>query len=233
MLYRRHSQRVWRYCLTFLRRPADAEDAVQQTFLQAHRALDRGVAPDSEVAWLLTIARNVCLTRVDASRRRDRAEVSHDPFVLAEVATADATQDGISDELHAALARLPQRQQQALFLREWQECSYAEIAAALGTSEAAVEMLLFRARRGLERELGTRRRARDLVGLLGWLRVGFSKIAVGAALATGAAVGAGTVTLQHRHPSLPSARPHAAPAQPAISQPARREVHRVRHAAVH
>ena len=81
MLYRRHGSRVLRYCLRCLRKPADAEDALQQTFLQAHRALGHGVEPVAEATWLLTIARNVCLTRVDALRRRARVEFAEDPSV--------------------------------------------------------------------------------------------------------------------------------------------------------
>jgi RNA polymerase sigma factor (sigma-70 family) len=173
-LYRRHSQRVWRYCLRSLRRPADAEDAVQQTFLQAHRALQGGVEPLSEADWLLTIARNICVTRADASRRRDRTEVTQDAQLLDEIAGAEDANDAISAEVQAAFAVLPERQRQALFLREWQGCSYAEIAEALGTSESAVETLLFRARRTLVRTLdGPRRPAGDAVGLTGWMRLGF------------------------------------------------------------
>jgi len=44
-LYERHSSRVFGYCLRMLGRREDAEDASQTTFLQAHRALQRGVVP--------------------------------------------------------------------------------------------------------------------------------------------------------------------------------------------
>ena len=172
LLYRRHGSRVLRYCLRCLRRPADAEDALQQTFLQAHRALGRGVEPVAEATWLLTIARNVCLTRVDARRRRARVEFAEDPGILAEIVGADDTAPELSAEIVEALARLPERQRLVLFLREWQELSYAEIAIALETTESAVETLLFRARKALAVQLGVKRRRRgfDLAALLGWGR---------------------------------------------------------------
>jgi RNA polymerase sigma-70 factor (ECF subfamily) len=200
LLYRRDGSRVLRYCLRCLRRPADAEDAVQQTFLQAHRALGRGVEPVAEATWLLTIARNVCLTRVDAIRRRARVEFAEDPNVLAEVVGADDAAPELSVEVVEALARLPERQRLVLFLREWQELSYAEIAVALETTESAVETLLFRARRSLADELGLkgrRRRALDLSALLGWSRsvsgVAVPKVASGvAAVVAVAAVGVAT-----------------------------------------
>jgi RNA polymerase sigma-70 factor (ECF subfamily) len=209
LLYRRHAQRVGRYCLCFLRRHADAEDALQQTFLQAHRALVRGIEPASETAWLLAIARNVCLTRADASSRRGRAEVAQDPLALDDLAVAEQPDEGISAEVRAALGRLPLRQRQALFLREWHEWPYSEIAAALGTSEAAVEALLVRARRSLADELGARRRrAADLVWLLGWLRHSTgsagAKAALGAAV-TAAAVGTGVAVQGHHGSAAPPA----------------------------
>ncbi|MDX6485187.1 MAG: Sigma-70 region 2, partial [Gaiellaceae bacterium] len=52
-LYDRHSRRVFRYCLRWLRSREDAEDATQTTFLYAWRGLDRGVVPALETAWML------------------------------------------------------------------------------------------------------------------------------------------------------------------------------------
>ncbi len=69
-LYERHSSRVFGYCLRMLGSREDAEDASQTTFMHAFRALQRGVVPAFETAWLLTIARNVCLARHRAGSRR-------------------------------------------------------------------------------------------------------------------------------------------------------------------
>ena len=68
------SGRVFGYCLSRLGRREDAEDAVQTTFLHAVRGLRRGVVPATEIAWLLGIARNVCLTRWESVGRRSRLE---------------------------------------------------------------------------------------------------------------------------------------------------------------
>jgi RNA polymerase sigma-70 factor (ECF subfamily) len=230
LLYRRHGSRVLRYCLRCLRRPADAEDAVQQTFLQAHRALGRGVEPVAEATWLLTIARNVCLTRADVAPRRARAEVAEDPSVLAEIVGAEDTAPELSVELVGALARLPERQRLVLFLREWQELTYAEIAVALETTESAVETLLFRARKSLAAQLGgqkRRRRAFDLAGLLGWGRslsgVAVPKLLTGAAAVVAvAAAGVATTGSAPRHARpVPAA---AAPVHVHAVQPARAPV---------
>ena len=229
LLYRRHGSRVLRYCLRCLRQPADAEDALQQTFLQAHRALGRGVEPVAEATWLLTIARNVCLTRVDALRRRARVEFAEDPSVLAAM-PAPTTPPELSPEIVEALARLPERQRQVLFLREWQGLSYAEIAEALGTTESAVETLLFRGRNALAVQLGAPRRRRrgfDLAAFLsGWARpfagIAGPKLAAGAAAvvavaAAGVATTEGTHRHGHRAPAVAAVAPAALPVYAAAS----------------
>jgi len=229
LLYRRHAGRILRYCRSFLSRPADAEDALQQTFLQAHRALREGVQPVSEVAWLLTIARHVCLSRADTLRRRSSSETSEDPVLLADLLPAADAPEAVSAEVQAAFARLSERQRQALFLREWHGCSYAEIADALDTTESAVETLIFRARRALAAELAGRRdrRVPGLAGLLGWLRTLFApaaaKVAVGAAVAT---VAGTAVTLDLHRPA--ARHEHAAAAVAAATTSVRRSAPVVR-----
>jgi RNA polymerase sigma-70 factor (ECF subfamily) len=186
-LYERHHALVLRFCRSKLRTPEDAEDAAQTTFAHALRGLGRGVVPVSEPAWLLTIARNVCLNRWDAARRRSGVEVSRDPHVLQEVAAAAEDAPGQLLDLEDALAGLTDHQRRAILLREWQGLSYAEIADDLGVNEGAVETLLFRARRSLARRL------RDLGSVLSGVKsllgggAAVTKVAVGLVAVSGAA----------------------------------------------
>src|SRR5580765_3123075 len=62
-LFAEHADEIERLCRGMLRDRAEAEDATQQTFLSAYRALLGGVEPRSGAAWLATIARNECLRR--------------------------------------------------------------------------------------------------------------------------------------------------------------------------
>ena len=62
-LYERHAAQVFRFCLHRLGSRAEAEDAVQRTFLNAYRSIERGIVPEQESAWLFKIAHNVCLSR--------------------------------------------------------------------------------------------------------------------------------------------------------------------------
>jgi DNA-directed RNA polymerase specialized sigma24 family protein len=59
-LYERHSNRIFGFCRTRLRTPQEAEDAVQNTFIAAMQALQRGTVPVCEAAWLFKIAENAC-----------------------------------------------------------------------------------------------------------------------------------------------------------------------------
>jgi len=212
-LYDRHRRRVFAFCLRQLGRPDEAEDAVQVTFLHALGALRRGVVPESESAWLLKIARNACLSRFDAARRRRTFELAQDPHVLAERAPGRLLDDRDRFRLDEALLQLTEPQRRAIVMREWQGLSYTEIGGELGLGPAAVEALIFRARRALAKELRSqddegRAWPLDLSSLLGWAKSLFGggalKVAVGAvgaaAVATLGAVVAGPVV----HSSQPS-----------------------------
>jgi RNA polymerase sigma-70 factor, ECF subfamily len=193
-LYRAHSRRILAYCLRRLPSREEAEDAAQHTFMNAFRGLRQGVVPRSEAAWLFKIAENVCRERRRSAWRRNQLELVQDPDGMAGLAASpQRTHDELAG-LADALAELPPNQQRAILLREWQGLSYREIAEQLGLSEAAVETLLFRARRSLARKLDrSRGRAWANLGSLGaWAKSLFAgtaaKVAVTAAVVAGIAV---------------------------------------------
>jgi RNA polymerase sigma factor (sigma-70 family) len=207
---------VFGFCLSRLGSREEAEDAVQSTFLNAHRALRRGVRPESELAWLLKIAHNVCLTRRRSTRRRGRVEAAHDIEAMQDYLPAPEHEP--ADELIRltdALEDLPASQRRAILLREWQGLSYAEIARELKVTQSAVETLIFRARRSLAanleavvvkpRLLARARHALDL----GWLLAGVRTLLEGgaAAKAATAAVAVSTAAVIATSPATPPQRP--------------------------
>ena len=167
-LFARHQRRVYGHCLYSLRSTHDAEDALQQTFVNALQALRAGVTPRLEEAWLLHIARNVCLERHRNMSRRAKLEVVASPDSLADVAASPAP-DGDGAYLGAALGRLEPRQREALVMREWRGLSYREMGNVLQLSQSAVEALLFRARRSLGRALEDVQRLRPTFNWAGLL----------------------------------------------------------------
>jgi len=159
-LFEEHGRMVYGVCRLMLRDPVEAEDAAQQSFLSAYRALLGGQDPREPSAWLGTIARNECRTRLRGRRT--------EPLTLVREPVGDELQREVDrhDEIRAlcsALAELPPQQRDAIVLREFYGLSYAEVGAALGLSGAAVESVIFRSRKRLQDHL---RPARSALGVL-------------------------------------------------------------------
>jgi hypothetical protein len=114
-----------------------------------------GTQPREPAAWLATIARNECWSRISARMR--------EPLAIEQLETVSTTNDPLAEAIRradlAALWRaieaLPRQQRDALLLREFGGLSYGELSAALAVSGAAVESLLFRARHRLRGQLRT------------------------------------------------------------------------------
>jgi RNA polymerase sigma factor (sigma-70 family) len=153
-LYERFSGQIFGYCLHQLSSREEAEDAVQTTFMNAFRGLQRGIVPELESAWLFKIAHNVCLSRRRSSWRRGKVESPNNFEVLQEI--VPGREQVVADELirlQDVLEEMPENQRRAILLREWQGLTYREISDELGLSQAAVETLIFRARRALAQGL--------------------------------------------------------------------------------
>ena len=152
-LYERHAAKIQSYCHHQLGSREEAEDAVQTTFMNAFRALGRGVVPEAESAWLFKIAENVCLSRRRSTWRRGKIESPSDFDLIEEVIPGPNRQRDELIGIEDALASMPEQQRRAILLREWQGLSYREVAEELEISQSAVETLIFRARRTLAQGL--------------------------------------------------------------------------------
>lgn len=149
-----------------LREQAEAEDAVQDAYLQALRHFG-GFRGENPRAWLLTIVRRVCYART-GRRRPFRAEVGPE-FLDAIPGAADPAGDLLRGELREHLAevvaQLPPQFREVVVLRDIQDLSYREIAAVTGVPIGTVMSRLSRARERLQRALemkGMRRLDYDL-----------------------------------------------------------------------
>jgi RNA polymerase sigma-70 factor, ECF subfamily len=219
-LYQRYGSRIFAFCLSRLGNREEAEDAAQTTFLNAFRSLNDGLVPRFELAWLFRIADNVCRDRRKSAWRRGRVEATRDLQELQDVVSAPERRSEGLVGLEAALASMPDRQRRAILLREWQGLSYEEIAGELGLSRAAVETLIFRARRslaqGLEAPQAPPRRAHAGFDV-GWLLALAKSLfhgggAVKVATSVAAVAGAGLLVaapLQSRGPQSPAERKDA------------------------
>jgi len=144
-----------------MRHPEEAEDAVQDGFLRALEHFD-GYQGDGEKAWLLTIVRNVCLTRLKRSRQSAKVVMFEDVLGQVEAMAQNSSDHTLSDpetaaiakaernEVHHALKRLPTSFREILVLREFEELSYQEIARVIGIPIGTVMSRLARARSTLK-----------------------------------------------------------------------------------
>ena len=149
-LYSKHVHAVYRYSLAVLHNEPDAEDVTQTTFLNAYRAFQRGERPHTPHNWLIKIAHNVCRQRFRDTSRRPREVEFDDSHAAAATENPDVP---TATEIRSALGFLAFNQRAALVMRELEGRSYAEIADVLDVSVAAVETLMFRARRALREQL--------------------------------------------------------------------------------
>jgi RNA polymerase sigma-70 factor (ECF subfamily) len=158
-----HIDSLYGTALRLTRRAADAEDLVQDTYLKAFRASHQFERGTNLKAWLFTILHN---TFRNARRHDGRSPVDVDSEAVdraADVAAAGQTpeqrltRDVLDPDLQAALDAVPDAFRQALWLRDVEELSYAEIAKALDVPIGTVMSRISRGRRALYEGLMARR----------------------------------------------------------------------------
>ncbi len=141
---------LYRVAFSVLRNPADAEDAVQETFLRVLRHRDTLDEVRDPRVWLIRIVWNIVL---DRKRRAKTRPETDDVAELARVLPAN----GLSAEDRAAAAqhhahvldcveKLPEKERAVMQLSAFEELSSVEIAVVLGITESSVRSRLFRAR---------------------------------------------------------------------------------------
>lgn len=148
-----YSTALYRVAFSVTRNAAEAEDAVQETFLRVLKHESRlGEIRDYRV-WLVRIIWNIVLDRKRRARTRPEGEdiADHARALPSSDRPADATVISSQEQgrILALVDRLPAREREALLLSAVEELTTAEIAAALGTTESSIRSRIFRARREL------------------------------------------------------------------------------------
>lgn len=143
-LVRRHQASVYRVALRILGSSADAQDAVQETFVRAWRALPHFRHESTISTWLYRIVTRRALHTIAARRTTQtlddvELETGPDPAHTAE------RHERLRAVTHA-IANLPPEQRAALVLREFEGLSYQEVADILGAGLPAIKTRIHRAR---------------------------------------------------------------------------------------
>jgi len=162
-LVQRYRDRVLKLSLRYTRNRADAEDAVQNTFLKAYWGLEHFRGDAAFYSWLHRIAVNSAKT-IRSLRQRDEHVFCSWP---ADVDAADAPAhardldspedlartEEICEAVNRAIATLRSEQRLAIVLRELQGLSYAQMASAMSCPLGTVRSRVFRAREAIDSQL--------------------------------------------------------------------------------
>lgn len=165
ILVERYKDRVFHMGMGFLHSRHEAEDLVQEVFMQAYSSLSRFQRRSAFSTWLYRIAVNTALNMlrkksgksfVDyAILHRERRDTIH---VYAENPEQKMIDEEVKVWLREAINRLPDKQRAVIVLSYYNDLSQKEMAEILSTTEGAVESLLQRAKENLRKNMGITRR---------------------------------------------------------------------------
>jgi RNA polymerase sigma-70 factor (ECF subfamily) len=161
-LVARHERRLWNFLRRFVHNPTTAEDLLQEVFLRVVKSAPEWQPTAKVTTWLYTIARNLCTDHARRAVFRDgpsldgggRTEDSGARPLMDRIAAPgygtdrEAIGKEIAARVDAAVAALPLEQREVFLMREVMDMPFAEIAAAVGSSEPTVKS---RMRYALER----------------------------------------------------------------------------------
>ncbi len=170
VIVRRYNPLLFRVGMAYLRNHAQVEDAMQNAYVKAFLHLNKFERTAAFSTWITRIMINECLMHL--RHRKSRPEAPLEPHALQgdrpeprTAATIGSDHDSerpaaeqislkeMKALLEHAIAALPRKYRTVYMLREVQQLSTAETAAALGASEASVKVDLHRARERLKTEL--------------------------------------------------------------------------------
>jgi len=166
-LVRPYERAVYMTAISILRDSAEAEDAAQEAMIKAYRGLAsfRGDAKFS--TWLTSITLNEARSRLrksakakleslDSTGQDTGREEDYTPFLIAdwrEIPSEALERDELAKQIEHAIEELPAMYREVFLLRDKEEMSIEEIAAAVGVKPNLVKVRLFRARMLLQKRL--------------------------------------------------------------------------------
>lgn len=150
-----HRRAVRAHALRMLRDPEDANDATQESFVKAFRAIGSFDPERPFLPWLMRICSNCCVDLIRDRRRSLESIDKHEHALFDESADVEfgveSRQD--SETVQQAITRLPDRYREIIVMRHYRHMEVMEIAEALKKPEGTVKSWLFRARALLKKDL--------------------------------------------------------------------------------
>jgi RNA polymerase sigma factor (sigma-70 family) len=166
--YDQYAPGLYAYCRSMLSRPADAADAVQDTFVVAAAKLGGLRDPGRLRPWLFAVARNECRHQLDGPRVSRSADDDDMTMISERIRLTDSGQPsdepGQQELVSSALATLSREDQEIVELTVRHELSGADLADVLGVPPDQAQLLASRARARLDSALSTVLTARPRLG---------------------------------------------------------------------
>jgi RNA polymerase sigma-70 factor (ECF subfamily) len=154
----RYRDRLGRFALRMLGNRADAEDALQDTFVRAYRALGNCHRGEGEGKgfgpWVFGILVNRCRTYASRRARVEALMVVDDAAVASAAVGPNEAGETLREAIGWALGRLPPEQREAFLLKHVEDLSYEAMETMTGVRSATLRMRVFRAREELRKLLG-------------------------------------------------------------------------------
>src|SRR5829696_7369561 len=145
VLFRRHGEAHMRLAVRILGSREEADEALQDAFLRAYRALGQCEDRSRFGAWLYQIVVNTCRTRATRGARRARRSVDDVHALESASAEHPAAEEALRGEIQYALDQLEPDYREAFVLKYVEELSYDEMAELTGVGVSALKMRVKRA----------------------------------------------------------------------------------------
>lgn len=155
LLVSQHAEPVRRHARRMLHSREDAEDAVQDTFVKAFRALGGFDSSRPFAPWVMRICTNCCVDIIRQRQHRCDDIEAHAYSLADEGVSVDSRAESriMLDHVKGSIERLPARYREIIEMRHFQHMNVDEIARELGKPEGTVKSWLFRARALLRKDL--------------------------------------------------------------------------------
>jgi RNA polymerase sigma-70 factor (ECF subfamily) len=160
LLMEKYQQQVFHVAIGFVHSREDAEDITQEVFIRVYRALRSFKEKSLFSTWLYRITLNTAMNYVNKNRRRNLlTDACNSLMSLLNKSNEerDAQQKlettEIEKNIQKAIDELPEKQRKAFILSKYEDLPQREIAEIMQTSEGAVEQLLVRAKKSLQKKL--------------------------------------------------------------------------------
>lgn len=141
LLMDNYQERLYWHIRRIVSSHEDTDDVLQNTFIKVYRSVSQFEEKSSLFTWLYRIATNEALSHLSKTKKKSTLPFDNEDYNLKNTLYADeyTDSDKVIAILQEAVKRLPQKQKLVFNMRYYDEMSYADISAVLGTSEGGLK----------------------------------------------------------------------------------------------